>query len=145
MNRFAECGLGISEEVTNLSAHLQEAQVRAQTVAQGVSRQAEVFKLRRDEQNEKLEQFRVLGERVRDINAAISLFRRPAGQALTEEDRTALAASIPDLERQLAQLILDLQDLRNSARTSRMKTLEKNAESLTQSLQAVQAKLRDLL
>src|ERR1700756_739047 len=57
MTRFAECGQGISEEVANLSTRLQEAQARAETVAKGVSRQAELLKVRRDEQNEKLEQF----------------------------------------------------------------------------------------
>src|SRR6185503_9309621 len=79
MNRFAECGQGISLEVHNFSLHLQDAQARAESVAQEVSRQAEVFKIRRAEQNEKLEQFRLLGERVREINGAISMFRRPAG------------------------------------------------------------------
>jgi hypothetical protein len=145
MNRFAECGQGISEEVQNFSMHLQDAQARAESVAQEVSRQAEVFKIRRAEQNEKLEQFRLLGERVGEINAAISLFRRPTGQGFTDEDRAALASTIPGLEGQLAALISELQDLRNSARSSRMRSLEKNAESLTQSLQAVQAKLRDLI
>src|SRR5688572_25720393 len=144
MNRFAECGQGISEEVQNFSMHLQDAQARAEGVAQEVSRQAEVFKIRRAEQNEKLEQFRLLGERVGEINATISQFRRPTGQGFTEEDRAALASSIPSLEGQLAALISELQDLRNSARSSRMRSLEKNAESLTQSLQAVQSKLRDL-
>src|SRR5215510_1253092 len=53
MTRFAECGQGISEEVANLSAHLQEAQARAGAVAQGVSRQAEKFQARKKEQDEK--------------------------------------------------------------------------------------------
>jgi chromosome segregation ATPase len=145
MARFAECGQGISEEVNNLSMHLREATTRAEGVAQGVSRQAEAFAARRKEQDEKLEQFRLLGERVGAINAAISVFRRAPGQALTDEDRTALAANVPELEGQLATLITELQDLRNSARSSKMRGLEKNAESLAQSLQAAQLKLRDLI
>jgi polyhydroxyalkanoate synthesis regulator phasin len=137
MNHFAACGQGISEEVNNFSRHLQDAQTRAESVAQEVSRQAEVFKIRRSEQNEKLEQFRLLGERVREINSAISVFRG--------EDRAALASNIPALESQLANLIEDLQEFRNTARSAQMKALAKNAESLTQSLQAVQVKLRDLI
>jgi chromosome segregation ATPase len=144
LNHFAECGQGISDEVTNLSRHLQEAQARAQAVAQGVSRQAEIFHNRRNEQNEKLEQFRLLGDRVREINAAISIFKRPAGEALTSEDRSTLESSVPVLQGQLSQLIADLHELRQSAKSSRMRTLERNAESLMQSLQAVQVKLRDL-
>src|ERR1700746_965853 len=53
MARFAECGQGVSDEVTNLSTHLREAQARAESVAQAVSRQAELFAVARNEQNEK--------------------------------------------------------------------------------------------
>ncbi len=144
MTRFAECGQGISEEVTNLSTHLQEAQARAEAVAQGVSSQAELFKVRRNEQNEKLEQFRILGEKVRDLNAAISQFRRPHGNGMTAEDRAVLTSNIPAFEAQVTTLIEELQNLRESARNSRMKALEKNAESLVQTLQVVCKKLRDL-
>jgi predicted RNase H-like nuclease (RuvC/YqgF family) len=135
MARFAECGQGISEEVTNLSTQLQEAQSRAQAVAQGVGRQAELFKIRREEQNKKLEEFGALGEKVRELNAVISGFR---------EHPAELKAQIPVFETQLGLLIEDLQNLRQSARDSRMRALEKNAESLIQTLQAARKKLRDL-
>src|SRR5689334_13729405 len=54
MTRYAECGQGISEEVTKLSTRLQEAQTRAEEVAQGVAKQAELLKVRRNAHNEKL-------------------------------------------------------------------------------------------
>ena len=144
MTRFAECGQGISDEVSNLSTRLQEAQTRAQAVVQGVSRQAELFNARIKEQNEKMEEFRVLAEKVRDLNATISQFRRPGGDSLTQEGRARLTSSIPAIESQLSDLIEQLQTLRQSARNSRMKSLEKNAESLAQTLQAVRKKLGDL-
>jgi chromosome segregation ATPase len=144
MNRFAECGQGVSEEVTNLAAHLNEARARAEAVAQGVSRQAELLTNRRNEQDTKLEQFQVLGEKVRALNAAITQFQRPGGHGLSEEDHTKLTSNIPAVEAQLVVLIEELQNLGKSARDSRMKALEKNAESLAQTLQAVRQKLRDL-
>src|SRR5262245_51806875 len=52
MARFAECGRGISEEVAQLSTQLNEARTRAESVAQKVSSQAELFNNRRFEQNE---------------------------------------------------------------------------------------------
>jgi len=135
MTRFAECGKGISEEVTNLSTQLSEAQARAEGVAQGVSKQAERLKIRRDEQDQKLEEFRILGEKVRDLNTVISGFR---------DDRAKLKSNLPSVESQLGALIEDLQKLRTTARDSRMRALEKNVESLVQSLQAARKKLRDL-
>src|SRR5260370_19026816 len=104
MTRFAECGQGISEEVSNLSTQLHEAQARVEAVAQGVSAQAELLNNRRNEQNEKLEKFRILGERDRELNAAIGQFRRPHGHGLTDEDRAKLASNIPGFEAQLALL-----------------------------------------
>jgi|ERR1051326_8003046 hypothetical protein len=144
MARFAECGQGVSEEVTNLSTHLREAQARAEAVAQAVGRQAELFTVRRNEQNEKLDQFRVLGDKVRDLSTAISQFRRPSGGSLTHEDREKLKSSIPGFETQVAALIDELQNLRESARNSRMKSLQKNAESLVQTLEAVRKRLREV-
>ncbi|HYR88063.1 MAG TPA: hypothetical protein VE422_28550 [Terriglobia bacterium] len=144
MTRFAECGQGVSEEVSNLSTQLQEARARAEAMGQGVSAQAGLLNNRRNEQNEQLEKFRILGEKVRGLNAALSQFRRPHGHGLTDENRARLTSNIPAFEGQLALLIEELQDLRKSARNSRMKALEKNAESLEQTLQAVRTKLRDL-
>jgi hypothetical protein len=142
MTRFSESAQGVSKEVTNLSTHLNEARARAEAVAQGVSRQADLLQTRKAEQDEKLEQFRLLGERVRELNTAISAFRRPQQGSLTRDDQAKLAASIPAFEAKLVALIEELEDLRKSARESRMKALERNAESLAQTLQAVRQKLR---
>ena len=144
MGRFAECGQGVSEEIAKLSTHLREAQTRAEGVAQGVTRQAELFQARRKEQDEKLEEFRILGERVKRLSASISELRRPKDAGMTTEDKQKLKSGIPGFEAELSLLIEDLQKLRESARTSRMKSLQKNAESLTQTLQAVQKKLREI-
>jgi uncharacterized coiled-coil DUF342 family protein len=144
MTRFAECGQGIANEVTNLSRQLQEAQARAEIVAQGVSRQAELFNIRRTQQDEKLEQFRILGEKVRDLNTTIRGLRPAHGDVMTAERREELKSNVSGFESQLAFLIEELQNLRKSARDSHMKALEKNAESLGQTLQAVRKRLRDL-
>jgi uncharacterized phage infection (PIP) family protein YhgE len=144
MTRFAECGEGVSKEVTNLSTELQQAQLRAQSIAQGVSKQAALLNTRRTEQNEKLEEFRILGEKVRDLNAAIGEFRRPKGGSFSAEDRARLMSNIPNFEAQMDSLIAELRDFAASARNSRMKALEKNAESLAQTLQAARKKLREL-
>jgi erythromycin esterase-like protein len=130
MARFAECGQSISEEVSTLSMHLQQAQSRAEVVAQGVSKQAELFKVRRVEQMEKFEQFRLLGEKVRELTENTSAIR----------DRS----NIPAFKAQLTVLVEELEKLRESAKNSRMKSLEKNAQSLVQRLQAVLKKLQGI-
>ena len=138
--RFAECGQSISTEVSNLSLHLRDAQARAESVAQKVSHQADVFRKHRESHDEHLERFRDIGEKVRELNTAM-VQQSPEG---SPGGNGGMTFDVPAVEQQLAALVEELQDLRNSARTSRLKTLEKSAESLVQSLQALQLKLRHL-
>jgi len=133
MTRFAECGHGVSHEVSNLSTHLSAARASAEAIAEQVNRQAEAFNARRHEMSAQFEKFRVLGEKVRELNAG-----------LKNTNQAALESNIPNLQRQLGQLIDELQELRHSAGSSNMRKLEKDAESLAQTLQAVQTKLRGL-
>ena len=84
---------------------------------------------RTKEHNERMEEFRILSDKVRDLNTGIGQFR---------DDPAALEA-------QLTSLLEDLDKLRLSARNSRMRSLEKHAESLGQALQAARKKLEKLL
>jgi chromosome segregation ATPase len=144
LSRFAECGRGISEEVTSLSAHLQDAQTRAEGVARGVSQQAELFNTRRHEHEQKVEQFRLLGEKVRELNMTIAKFRSPDRGRLNDEERAKLKAELPAFEDQLKSVVDELQNLRQSAREAGMKNLAKSAESLVQTLQTAQKRLHDI-
>lgn len=132
MARFSESGERISQEVANLSIHLQEARTRAEAVTENVSRQAQVFERRRNEIGKRLEQFRLIGERIRELNLTI------------RQSENAETSDISALRGQLGSLIEEFQALKESARDSRMKALEKDAESLGQSLQALQARLHSL-
>lgn len=135
LSRFTECGQGVTQEVSNLSKQLQEAQTRAEAVAHGVGRQAELFNIRRNEHIAKMDEFRALGEKVRDLNEAIGRLR---------DDRANIGSNLPALEAQLAALIGELEILQKSARSAKIKALEKNAHSLIQTLQNVQKKLQGL-
>jgi hypothetical protein len=144
LTRFAECGQSVSQEVLNLSTHLQQAQTAAQSIAAGVSRQASAFKVRTDEQLLHLEKFESIGERVRELNASLTQFRQPGENGHSEQDPAAMASRVQAVERELIVLINDLRDLRNAARDVGMRKLEKDAESLGQTLQSLSDKLRKL-
>src|SRR6266566_2057182 len=64
LNRFSECAQGVAEQGANMSTQLHEARTRAEAVAEGVAAQAELWNIRKNEQDEKLERFRILGEKV---------------------------------------------------------------------------------
>jgi hypothetical protein len=111
-------------------------------VAQGVSAQADLYKQRSMQHSEQLEKLRQLGEKVRELSAGMTQLQRPSAQSLTDEERNKLSADITAFEAKLGLLIQELQEFQQSARDARMKALEKTAQSLAQSLDAVRKKLR---
>ena len=141
---FAECGEGITEQISNLSKFLSEAQVRASAIVQRVSEKSEVVNERNSEQNIKHEQFRSLTDKVRVLNDAISQLRQPTERELTDADRRSTSTRLLEFDEQLDPLIEEAQSLLKFAQEAKMKTLEQNSDSLAQSLLAVRKKIRSL-
>lgn len=142
--RFAECGHGVSEEVTNLGQLLNEARSRAETIASGVAERAAQLQSRKVDEQAKLAEFNELGTKVRELSAGLASLRRGEGEQLTPEDRAKISLSLSQFESQLAPLIEHAQRLRREAHEAKMKSLEQNADSLTQTLQSIQTKLNGL-
>jgi oligoendopeptidase F len=144
MTRFAECGQGIGDEVAALSTQLNEARSRSELTAAGVSAKAELIMARKTAQQKRMDEFHQLGEKVKLINSAVSQLRRPEGQAYSNEERAEVAVALSQIEGQLGPLIEQAQAMRKDAQDSKMKVLEQNADSLTQTLQTIRGKLGNL-
>lgn len=144
ISRFAECGQLVSDEVMNLSNSLADARARAETMAQGVAERANMLNDRKTVEHQKLEEFRLLGEKVRELTIALTQFHRPAHAELTEADKIEISHGLAALEKKLEPLIEQAQNLKKEAQLSKMKVLESNAEALSQTLQAVRQKLGSL-
>ena len=144
MARFAECGQGVSDEVTKLAQHLSVARARAESVAAEVAKRAELVRSRKSSANDKFEEFRQLGEKVRELSEAMNELRRDESQPITDDDRTLITARLVAFEDQLGPLIVRAQALRQDARESKIKLLEQNADSLSQTLLAIQSKISSL-
>lgn len=142
--RFAECGEGVSTEVVKLSNFLGEARVKADALAQGVSARAELLNSRNTDQQAKMAEFRALGEKVRALSEEMAQLRRPEGEILSEEARENLSVSLAALESRLDPLIEEASKLRKEAHVAKLKILEQNADSLTQTLQSIRQKLASL-
>jgi hypothetical protein len=67
--------------------------------------------------------------------------RRPEGDVLTESERASLSMKLSEFELQLGPLIDEAQNIRTAARLSKMKTLEQNADSLTETLKSIRQKI----
>jgi HPt (histidine-containing phosphotransfer) domain-containing protein len=76
----------------------------------------------------------LLGEAMREL-------KRPPGEVLSKEHRGQLTSRLTELDLQLQPLIEEAHTFKKEAQALKMKVLEQNAESLSQSLTAVRQKL----
>jgi hypothetical protein len=144
MARFAECGQGVSDEVTNLAAHLNEARAKAEVIAGTVAKRAEMVRARKADQHSKFEEYRLIGEGVRELSVALADLKRPEGEKISDEDRAHINLRLSQFEDQLNPLIDRAQTLRKDAQVAKIKLLEQNADSLAQTLQAIRQRLNSL-
>lgn len=142
LNRFTGYGEGVSAEVHALSQSLNESRTQAEAAAQKVSAKAIEFQTLQQSRQQKMDQFRQLGEKVRALNTSLLDLKRPEGSAApTDADHEVIAARLTDFEKQLTPLIDEAEQLKNEAQAARMKILEQGADSLRQSLLAVNQRL----
>jgi hypothetical protein len=143
--KFGECGQRIGEGVTRFSKALEEAHARAEKAAQAVAVRAVAVKERRQESDELLERFRVLGTMVGEITAFLARYRKPPGNALSAEERHSIARQIPEIDARLGTLIDEAAKLKTDAQRSRMRGLERDADSLGQTLLSARRKLTEFI
>ncbi len=139
--RFAENGDGVSKQIMLMSQALSESRSKAEAVAQAVALKAEQLQNRKLDEQKKMEQFRLLGEKVRDLSATLSEFKDLDGANLSTEDKEKMLVRLVDFEVQLRPLIEEATTLKKEGHLAKMKILEQNADSLSQSLLAVSKRL----
>lgn len=141
INRFAERGQILTDQVAIMSTALSEARVQAEATAQFVSVRAEQLQTRKSEQEKKMEEFRLLGEKVKNLTLSLNDLKPVEGVVPTEEDRAKISMRLTAFELELHPLIEEAMKLKKEAQSSKMKALEQGAESLGQSLSNISQKL----
>jgi len=141
MVRFAECGEEMSKEILNLSQHLAEARARAEAIAAQVSERATQLGVRKDDEQEKLQKFLALSEKVRELSSEIKTIKPPEGKELTPEEKATVSQNLTSFLGRLNPLIEDARVLQAEAEAAKMKNLSRSAQSLTQTLHAVREKI----
>lgn len=141
MARFAESAESVSTEIVQLAGFLSEARAKAEATGKIVAAKAEQMQARQNEEDSKMSAFRVLTGKVTALNENLKSLRKPDGHEMSEEERAQLREKLGELDFQLQPLIEEALALKNEARVSKMKLLEQNADSLSQSLTAVSQKL----
>ena len=141
MARFTECGQGVSTDIVKLSTQLNEARAQAEVAAKSVAAKAEQLQARQDEYAKKMETFRALGEKVRNLTLSLNDLKKPEGEETTDSDRTRIAQRLAGFESELQPLIEEASTLKREAQGAKLKVVEQGADSLSHSLIAVSKSL----
>ncbi|MEW6057213.1 MAG: hypothetical protein AB1540_11420 [Bdellovibrionota bacterium] len=145
LTRFSECGSRIGEGVKILAKELEDSRSRAERAAQIVSERAVAIQKRFEQTEQMLARFRSLGEMAGKINAAVVQLQKPTQSGeLSAEEKALLAKHMPEIDSNLAILLDETRKLREDAGAVNMKALEREADSMAQSLQSVRQKLSSM-
>jgi len=145
INHFAETGQAISTDIAHFVNVLNETRAEAELAAQKVSVRADQLKIRKDDIQEKMARFHALSEKVVQLNQSLMEFKRPAGEALAEQDREQLKNRLSEIAGQLTGLVEEAEHLKDIGHDSKIKVLEQNAEAMRQSLIAVSKKINGMV
>ncbi len=141
LTRFSECGTRIGTGVQALAQALENARKSAEKSAELVSARAQQLHERHLEREKMFERFRVLGESVRKLSGDVATLKRPSDLEPTAEEKALWPAKLQELETRFAPLIDEARKLQDDAQAAKLRTIEKNADSLGQSLSAARKKL----
>lgn len=141
MGLFSEHGEAVGVEVAEMAKQLNESRMRAEASAQLVSEKAEELRAYQEKQNSSMEAFQELTAKVQSLNQQLVDLKKPEGEAFSEEEKVQVASRLSQIELQLGPLIEEALRLKEAAHEAKMKSLEQNADSLTQSLMAVRKKI----
>jgi len=144
MARFSESAIAVSTEIVELASRLEEARLRAEENGRLVALKAEELQSRQSTQEDKMAAFQKLTAKVAGLNEELKMLRKPEGEEYSPEEKEVVNGRMAKLQHQLQPLIDEANAIKDGARAGRMKVLEQNADSLSQSLSAISQKLAQL-
>lgn len=141
LRHFTECGERITSQIQSLAQELEKARSRTEGAAQTVARRAAEIQIRKEQEDQGLQGFKALSEKVREITAEMSELKQPKDKSLSADEKKELSLKMAGFDSKIVPLIDEANRLKDQARNSKMKTLERNAESLSQNLVNARKKL----
>lgn len=141
--RFSESGQRISEHLPTMAKALDEARARAEAAAKAVGSRIAEIQNRQKEADELMARFQSLGEKIHAVTQASAKLPKPSIR-LSHEEKGVLLLNLPTINSQLDLLSDEAARLKDDARSKKLRTLERNADSLSQRLKSVRNQLGKL-
>ncbi len=141
MGHFADCGARVGSGVEVLASELDSMRTRAEVAAELVAGRMEEFQSRQAEVQAILARFQRLGESAQSLTLRIADAKK---NALAAGGSEPISNYLPEFDLRLATLLNEAEALREAAKISEMKNLEKNADLLSRSLNEAHARLKSM-
>ncbi len=143
--KFGECGTRAGEGVQTLAKTLNESRVRAEAAAQAVANRAAIVEAYHQKQQILLARFQMLGDTVKKVTEGIGTLKKANTGSLQADEKAEIEQHLPELTSSLGILIEQARLLKDEAQAAKLKSLEKNAHALSQTLTSAQNKLGSFL
>ena len=141
LNRVALSGESVAATMQEFAASLQEARDRADAAIKLVSERAQVIQQRRQQQDQLQEKLNQLKAAVKEAGASLACFAQPASGAPSEEDKRRIAVELERIQAPMTRFIEAAQTIKAEAARSNFTRLERQADSIIDSLNASRRKI----
>lgn len=133
---LAECRESFTPASQDMAKALEDARQRTATAAELVEIKEQAVQNRVAHVDQMLSRYRLLGDTVRRVTTAVAELKQSPEGGLSAAERSLLASKMPEINSQMAIVVDEAKRLMDDARAANMKILERNCDSLRQSVQA---------
>ncbi len=140
LNRVAGYGQALAQTMQDFSKSMQEARDKADAAARIVAERAQLIQQRRQREDELQKKLAQIQEDVKTVGAGLTGFGKLKGE-LSEDDKRRIAAELERLQEPMTRFIAAIKALKEEAAGLKFKRLERQAESMIDSLEASRRKI----
>ncbi|MBI1860673.1 MAG: hypothetical protein HYR96_07125 [Deltaproteobacteria bacterium] len=139
------CRTRLESTMNGVVTTLAEAQKRNTQGEATVARNTELFIARKRDADRLMEKLKTIGESVRGLNKTVGEVKITSVETLTPDERVTIVDQINESTNPLDHLVNETSNLVEEARSLNMRLLERNADTLRQSLQSAKNRLKLLV
>ncbi len=141
LNLVAQHGKNIADGMQEFSKCLLEARERSEAAIQVVGERAQLVQQRRQKQDQLDQRLRQVEEEVKTVNASLAGFKRQGKNELSEEEKRQITADLERLQNPTLGFIESAQAIKAEAGRLKFKRVEREAQSMIDTLQATRRKI----
>jgi len=145
LEQFAAHGQSIAEGIQEFSKSLQTAREKSEAAATLVAERAQEIRERKEQQHQLREKLAEVEHQVKDINIGLAGYRTQKNLEPSDDDKRQIVAHLERLHSQLADFVGTAQAIKQEAGRLHFKGVERETDTLLDTLQSARRKLSTVL